>query len=430
MNIQVEQLSKCYAKVVRTKKADTLSQSILSVFLNLSNKTKEDFWALKDVSFQLGEGEILGVIGRNGAGKSTLLKILSRITAPTSGKAIITGRVSSLLEVGTGFHPELSGRENVYLNGTLLGMNKNEITSKLGQIADFAELNSFLDMPVKQYSSGMKVRLAFSVAAHLQAEILMVDEVLAVGDLEFQKKCLGKMNEVVQHSGKTILLVSHNMSAIKNLCNTALYLKNGSTAMLGSCREVVSEYLNATYSELPSMEAEQIQREAEHNITYAVPTFNLTKLSIKSFDGTLKKDFLSDEEITIETSFEVYRDIKDLQMIISLNDEDHVAILSSELKLSEHGNSLKTGVYHASCKIPGNLLGQNRFYISVAMVNPSIEHLILNRALSINITLSKEDSIYIGKLANAWIRPTLSWDFNPGGVLENNISSSGIKKLA
>ena len=187
----------------------------------------EEFWALKDVSFEVKQGEVLGIIGRNGAGKSTLLKILSRITEPTEGRVSLRGRVASLLEVGTGFHPELTGRENIFLNGAILGMTQREIRKKFDEIVAFAEVEKFLDTPVKHYSSGMYVRLAFAVAAHLEPEILVVDEVLAVGDAEFQKKCLGKMDEVSRREGRTVLFVSHNMGVISNLCSLAIWLDAG-----------------------------------------------------------------------------------------------------------------------------------------------------------------------------------------------------------
>ena len=198
-------------------------------------------WALKDVSFEVDEGEVLGIVGRNGAGKTTILKILSRITEPTSGYVEIYGRVSSLLEVGTGFHPELTGRENIFLNGAILGMRKREIERKFDDIASFAEIEKFLDTPVKRYSSGMYVRLAFAVAAHLEPEILLIDEVLAVGDIAFQKKCLGKMEEVAK-GGRTVLFVSHNMGAIRSLCQTAIWIDNGQIVKKGTSDEVVTEY--------------------------------------------------------------------------------------------------------------------------------------------------------------------------------------------
>jgi lipopolysaccharide transport system ATP-binding protein len=204
----------------------------------------EEFWALKDISFEVKQGEVLGIIGRNGAGKSTLLKILSRITEPTEGRVTLHGRVSSLLEVGTGFHPELTGRENIFLNGAILGMTQREIRAKFDEIVAFAEVEKFLDTPVKHYSSGMYVRLAFAVAAHLEPEILIVDEVLAVGDLEFQKKCLGKMDEVSRRQGRTVLFVSHNMEAVLKLCTRGVFLAAGSINGKGEAKAVVSSYLS------------------------------------------------------------------------------------------------------------------------------------------------------------------------------------------
>jgi ABC-type polysaccharide/polyol phosphate transport system ATPase subunit len=208
----------------------------------------EEFWALRDVSFEVKQGEAIGIIGRNGAGKSTLLKILSRITEPTKGRVALHGRVSSLLEVGTGFHPELTGRENIYLNGAILGMMQKEIRRKFDEIVDFAEVEKFLDTPVKHYSSGMYVRLAFAVAAHLEPEILIVDEVLAVGDAEFQKKCLGKMDEVSRSQGRTVLFVSHNMEAVLKLCSTGIFLEAGSIRVAGDVKSIVSAYLRSQSS--------------------------------------------------------------------------------------------------------------------------------------------------------------------------------------
>jgi lipopolysaccharide transport system ATP-binding protein len=210
---------------------------------------KEDFWALKDVNFTVNKGEVIGIIGRNGAGKSTLLKILTQITEPTEGEITMRGTVGSLLEVGTGFHPELTGRENIFLNGAILGMGKKEIVSKFDKIVEFAGIEKFLDTPVKHYSSGMYVRLAFSVAAHMEPDILLIDEVLAVGDAEFQKKCLGKMEEVTKKDGRTILFVSHNMSAIRSLCEKVILLEKGSIAKVGHVDEVLDYYLNITKKE-------------------------------------------------------------------------------------------------------------------------------------------------------------------------------------
>src|SRR5437762_6351274 len=260
--ISVENLSKAYLVGHREERGteyrftdlrDVIARNLLNAagkavdFLHgrqiVHGDDVEEFWALRDVSFEMQEGEVLGIIGRNGAGKSTLLKILSRIIEPTCGRVTLRGRVASLLEVGTGFHPELTGRENIYLNGAILGMKRTEVSEKFDEIVAFAEIERFLDTPVKRYSSGMYVRLAFAVAAHLEPDILIIDEVLAVGDVEFQKKCLGKMNDVSRRDGRTVLFVSHNMGAVTQLTERAVLLSHGSIAHSGECQSVVQFYL-------------------------------------------------------------------------------------------------------------------------------------------------------------------------------------------
>ena len=247
----------------------------------------EEFWALKDVSFKVKQGEVLGIIGRNGAGKSTLLKILSRITDPTEGRVVIRGRVSSILEVGTGFHPELTGRENIHLNGAILGMTKHEIRRKFDEIVAFAEVEQFIDTPVKRYSSGMYVRLAFSVAAHLEPEILIVDEVLAVGDVEFQKKCLGKMQNVSEKQGRTVLFVSHNMSAIETLCRQAICLTRGRLSAAGQCSTVITDYMRRN--------SEQSRKLLKNGTTR-----NIRSLVVKGADGMAHNVFGIGENISFE----------------------------------------------------------------------------------------------------------------------------------
>ncbi len=250
--ISVENLGKCYRirhqmerqryKALR----DVMADKVKNLFRHGKEKSQnsvEDFWALRNVSFEVKRGEVIGIIGRNGAGKSTLLKILSRITEPSEGRVRIRGRVASLLEVGTGFHPELTGRENIFLNGAILGMSRAEIARKFDEIVAFAEVEKFLDTPVKRYSSGMYVRLAFAVAAHLEPEILIVDEVLAVGDAEFQKKCLGKMREVSTNSGRTVLFVSHNMAAVRHLCKKGVCLERGAVRHIGEIAQTIESYL-------------------------------------------------------------------------------------------------------------------------------------------------------------------------------------------
>lgn len=244
--IKVEGLSKRYVlQHNRTERYMTFRDMLTSGFRKSASVSKSDFWALNNVSFDVQAGDRVGIVGRNGAGKSTLLKILSRIVDPTKGRIEINGRLASLLEVGTGFHPELSGRENVFLNGSILGMSRNEIARKFDEIVAFAEVGKFIDTPVKRYSSGMYVRLAFAVAAHLEPEILVVDEVLAVGDSEFQKKCIGKMKEV-SSDGRTILFVSHNMAAVQNLCNKSIFLKHGELVDYGDTSLILPKYLKST----------------------------------------------------------------------------------------------------------------------------------------------------------------------------------------
>ena len=238
--IRVENISKRYT--IGKTSSGSLRETIAGLFSKNGSDDTEEFYALRDVSFEVKRGEAIGIIGKNGAGKSTLLKVLSRITEPTTGRIEIDGRVSSLLEVGTGFHPELTGRENVFLNGTILGMSRAEVKRKFDEIVDFSGVEKFLDTPVKRYSSGMTVRLAFAVAAHLEPEILIIDEVLAVGDAEFQKKCLGKMQDVAGE-GRTVLFVSHNMGAVKSLCHNGILLKHGKTIKKGTANQVVDYYL-------------------------------------------------------------------------------------------------------------------------------------------------------------------------------------------
>ena len=247
------------------------------------NRDGEELWALRDVSFTVEQGEALGIIGRNGAGKSTLLKILSRVTAPTNGRVKVKGRIASLLEVGTGFHPELTGRENITLNGAILGMSKAEISRKFDEIVDFSGVEKFIDTPVKRYSSGMYVRLAFAVAAHLDPEILVIDEVLAVGDAEFQKKCLGKMGDVAKE-GRTVLFVSHNMPAIQSLCNRSILLESGRVAQDGQTSEVVSHYLNSDF------QADR-QKRADHLIRFSEPR-NINRIVYFRIDTPLRHDVL------------------------------------------------------------------------------------------------------------------------------------------
>jgi lipopolysaccharide transport system ATP-binding protein len=304
--IRVENLSKLYRLGELHKQTNSFRDRITQGFSRLLPKNRRSsvsnhpsntsIWALKDVSFEVKQGETLGIIGRNGAGKSTLLKILSRITSPTKGKALINGRVGSLLEVGTGFHPELTGRENIYLNGAILGMRKAEIVKKFDEIVSFAEIEKFIDTPVKRYSSGMYVRLAFAVAAHLEPEILLVDEVLAVGDIGFQRKCMGKMEDV-SSAGRTVLFVSHNMAMIEGLCARALLLDDGQKALEGPTPTVIAEYMKSlrTYSSISLRD--RIDRQGTGEI-------RLTKVRILDGDGNQTEQVRSGQDCILSVTYE------------------------------------------------------------------------------------------------------------------------------
>jgi lipopolysaccharide transport system ATP-binding protein len=288
--------------------------------------SEEEFWALKDVSFEIRRGERVGIIGRNGAGKSTLLKILSRITEPTTGRVEIRGRVASLLEVGTGFHPELTGRENIYLNGAILGMTRWEIRSKFDEIVDFAEVEKFLDTPVKRYSSGMYVRLAFAVAAHLEPEILMVDEVLAVGDTNFQKKCLGKMDDIAQKQGRSIIFVSHQLSSVSNLCDKAIVLDKGKLTFTGSSQSCVAYYLDSQSSiskELNSFEAGPINSTGSRTVEFidAMLVERVNRSSVKSLSSG--KDYVLRMILNNNTS----KAIKDVVLSYAIKDDQNKTTL-------------------------------------------------------------------------------------------------------
>lgn len=273
--------------------------------------TREEFWALRDVSFEVKKGEVVGIIGRNGAGKSTLLKILSRITEPTSGKIRIKGRVASLLEVGTGFHPELTGRENIYLNGAILGMSKSEIRRKFDEIVSFAEVEKFLDTPVKRYSSGMYVRLAFAVAAHLEPEILLVDEVLAVGDTAFQKKCLGKMDEVSK-GGRTVIFISHSMPVIQGICCKGIVLDHGSVVYKGNTRDAVTFYLSNMIQKFGSDLRSRTDRKGSHAVRFTQVEFTHKE------NGKIIDPLISGVPVRIELQYELNMDseVKNLDVSI------------------------------------------------------------------------------------------------------------------
>jgi len=380
--IEIENISKYYRIGVK----DEMSDNLVSTFLNFlkkpiknynkyrslykfteqeiiddmdsSDRPNDIIWALKNISLQLKKGEILGIIGGNGAGKSTLLKILSRITPPSTGHAKIFGRVSCLLEVGTGFHPELTGRENVYLNGTVLGMKKNEIDSKFDEIVDFSGIEKFLDTPVKRYSSGMKVMLAFSVAAHLEPEILIIDEVLAVGDAQFQKKCLGKMDEVAQE-GRTLLFVSHNMGAINQLCTRAVLLENSQIKNDGKPEEVISSYLTDSASRTSIWESPNINSQDDMKIN---------RVRILSTNEEPVSVINHDQEFDLEISYDVNKEIAEAIIMCRIIDTFGIIVFSSwdtDSTGLTHGMR-RPGKYVSKCRIVDNLLKPGIYLVTVS----------------------------------------------------------------
>lgn len=377
--IKVENLSKRYRIGLREEVHDTLGGALvawarrpaqnlrrLRRMTRFSEKgwDEEDvIWALKDVSFEVNQGEVVGVIGRNGAGKSTLLKILSRITQPTSGRVELHGRVSSLLEVGTGFHAELTGRENIYLNGTILGMSKAEIDKKFDEIVEFSGVEKFIDTPVKRYSSGMMVRLAFSVAAHLEPEILLVDEVLAVGDAEFQRKCLGKMGEVAR-GGRTVVFVSHNMGAVRNLCQRVIWLQAGTLHDQGHSFELVEKYLSVGASS-----SEKIVLSADDE-----KPMRLREISVIDSSGVTTNHLSMSSPFWVSVTYDINQKVRGAHVICFIVTHDGVTVLGSgdaDCEPQRLGLRLP-GQYTGKFSIPAHLLGEGRYYLTVSLGIPFV----------------------------------------------------------
>ena len=327
---------------------------------------EEEFWALRDVSFEIRRGEVVGIIGRNGAGKSTLLKVLSRITEPTSGRIALKGRVASLLEVGTGFHPELTGRENIFLNGAILGMHRSEIKAKFDEIVDFAEVEKFLDTPVKRYSSGMYVRLAFAVAAHLEPEILIVDEVLAVGDAEFQKKCLGKMDEVAKREGRTVLFVSHNMGAIRSLCTTGILLRHGKVVLRSNASDAVNEYLAANDSQGASITWEPARAPAAGYIRFR-------RAFVLDASGEQALDIDSNEAFELCLEYEVLTATSNLRIGFFMQTADGTSLCGSNDEDISAGQTVQPGVYVTRCQFPGHVLNAGTFFVGFGSDAPGYD---------------------------------------------------------
>lgn len=367
--IEVKNLSKIYRIGLKEQKQETLTGSLIEALKkpvrnfrkiknlqNQSNHNDEDvFWALKDVSFTLKKGEILGIIGQNGAGKSTLLKLLSRITYPSAGKIECRGKVASLLEVGTGFNPDLTGRENVYLNGTILGLSKKEIDERFDDIVQFSGIEKFIETPVKRYSSGMKVRLAFAVAAHLEPEVLIIDEVLAVGDADFQRKCIGKMQEISEGTGRTVLFVSHNMAAVKSLCTRGIVLKSGQKVFDGSQTDAINFY-QANLDNAANLDYINNVEDAPGNQFVRIINFG-----IKALEGNILS-------ITSGVAFEVllynYVEAANIDITFELRNSEEIIVFHTGTYITTNNDS-REGFYRVKGTLPPHLLNSGLYFFSI-----------------------------------------------------------------
>ena len=364
-------------------------------------------WALKDVSFDLEEGKVLGIVGRNGAGKSTLLKILSRVTEPTVGTVSVRGRVGSLLEVGTGFHPELTGRENIYMNGAILGMKRSEIDSKFDEIVDFSEVTQYIDTPVKRYSSGMYLRLAFAVAAHLEPEILVVDEVLAVGDAEFQKKCLGKMGDVAQQ-GRTVLFVSHNMSAILRLTQEAVVLNKGQLIMRGPTQEAVDYYLSSGQSQ-----AGERVWDADDVPATAMP-FMPISLKVKERGGKVVDTIRSTETVTVEFEYKLSAPVTGLRVGLYVSTMRGEYVFTSfdtdTPDLYEKFDSRNAGHYISRAELPADIFNEGRYTVGVNASSFGVRRYFMDEnAIAFNVDVSGAPGTQWAEPRVGPVRPRLNW---------------------
>jgi lipopolysaccharide transport system ATP-binding protein len=409
--IRAEHLGKEYRIGTPAIKYRTLRETLTERFAasarRLGDPNADKIWALKDVSFEVRQGQVLGVIGRNGAGKSTLLKILSRVTYPTIGEAEIHGRVGSLLEVGTGFHPELTGRENIYLNGAILGMHRTEINRKFDEIVEFAEVAQFIDTPVKRYSSGMYLRLAFAVAAHLEPEILVVDEVLAVGDAEFQRKCLGKMSDVAQQ-GRTVLFVSHNMSAILRLTEECMVIEKGRMALRAPTAQAVDHYLSRGFSEQGrrTWDPDEIPLESA--------PFCPLSIQLCNPQGKIADTVRSVEPATVEIEYRLTAPITGLRVGIYLMSTRGEYVFTSfdtdDPGAYEQYAARPAGYYVSRCQIPADLLNEGRFVIGVNASSFRVKRYFMDEQA---LTFTVDGA---GAAGTQWpeprlgpVRPRLSW---------------------
>jgi lipopolysaccharide transport system ATP-binding protein len=414
--IRVDNLGKRYRIGAQQPAYSTLRESLVGAIRGPlkrlrgnGHSEKNTIWALKDLSFTVKPGEVVGVIGRNGAGKSTLLKVLSRITEPTTGGIDLYGRVASLLEVGTGFHPELTGRENIYLNGAILGMSKAEIKRKFDEMVAFAEVEKFLDTPVKHYSSGMYVRLAFAVAAHMESEILLVDEVLAVGDAEFQKRCLGKMEEVGSQ-GRTVLFVSHSMPMILRLCSRVVLLGQGKLVADGTPHEVTREYLHSDGGS-PAERVWPNRNEAPGN-----DVARLRAVRVLDDQGEVAEVVDIRKPVSIEVEYwNLQNSLRPTVSMHFINEDGVTLFCTNDWSNREWWNTSRApGLVRATCKIPGNFLAEGRVFLLVAVCsyNPDVVHAIEHDAVSFQVVETGEGDSVRGVYAPAWpgvVRPMLKW---------------------
>ncbi len=413
--IRVENLSKRYRIGLAQERPDTLRDLLTSQARRIRNLFKPEkrgryespshIWALKDISFEVQRGQVLGIIGRNGAGKSTLLKILSRVTDPTEGHGEIHGRVGSLLEVGTGFHPELSGRENIYLNGAILGMRREEIDRKFDEIVDFSEVSKFIDTPVKRFSSGMYLRLAFAVAAHLEPEILVVDEVLAVGDAEFQRKCLGKMNDVAQQ-GRTVLFVSHDMSAILRLTQETIVLDNGQIVMRAPTPQAVDHYLNMGLTK----QGERVWDPSE----FTDAPFRPLSLRVLSAAEKVVDTVNASEGFMIELEYELDQAISGLRvglyMLTTRGEFVFTTFDTDDPDLFRSYAIRSAGRYISRCQIPPNLMNEGRFVLGVnASVFRIRRYFQDDKALTFTVDATGAPGTHWPEKRLGPIRPKLAW---------------------
>ncbi|MET0516385.1 MAG: ABC transporter ATP-binding protein [Nitrospiraceae bacterium] len=409
--VLVDQISKKYT-IGATHGAHTFLRRVIRMTKRAATGTtganrEQELWALRDVSFDIKKGEVFGIIGANGSGKSTLLKILSRVTDPTKGRAVLTGRFCGLLEVGTGFHPELTGRDNIYMSGAILGMKRREIDRKFDEIVAFAEVEQFVDTPVKHYSSGMYVRLGFSVLAHMDPDILIVDEVLAVGDVRFQKKCMGKMEDVGQH-GRTVILVSHDMQAITRLCRRALLLSGGEVVREGPACEIVSEYLSHAHLK-PSCEWPDVQQAPGNEIV------RMRGIHVKNETGMVRDAFDIRQSIAVEMEYDVLQAgcvcVAEFKF---RNEEDLILFIVLDRDPEWHARPRPIGRYVSTTWIPGNLLSEGVVRVNAAIMteDPFLLHASAADVVGFRIHETGAGPSARGTFTGRWpgaIRPLLTW---------------------